>query len=520
MHKVVIVSLTITLAAFAVAAPIWLAVHESAEQSYAVETSRALAYARDVIHRSDRTADQASEGIAKLTAPSAGAPCSETNLAVMREIDMVSSYIQAMVHLEGTRIVCSSLGRDLAGIDLGPIDFTSSRGTALRAQVRLPFAPDAEFVSLEQKGFAAFIHKNLPIDITTSESGVSLAIFATGRMTPLTRRGFVDPAWPRAGGDRVEHAFVDGDYVVARVRSTKYLSVAVAAVPVSYLEQRTRQTILKLVPLGLFSGIVLTAAILWLARFQMAIPSAIRAGLRKNEFYLVYQPIVRLDTGACIGVEALLRWRRPTGEHIGPDLFIPVAEESELITRLTRRVLELVARDAAGIFASHPDFHIAVNLSAADFRSTRFGPELDAMLASLGARPHNIVLELTERRFLNADEARLMTRHLRQKGLEIAIDDFGTGYSSLSYLESLELDYLKIDRSFIEAIGRDGPASQVVPYIIDMAKGLQLEMIAEGVESQAQADYLRERGVRYAQGWHFGRPVPFAQVRALLEKGQ
>jgi sensor c-di-GMP phosphodiesterase-like protein len=255
------------------------------------------------------------------------------------------------------------------------------------------------------------------------------------------------------------------------------------------------------------------AGLLLLAwRSQMSIDTALRQGLRRDEFYLLYQPIVDLASGAMVGAEALLRWRRPTGEEVSPDLFIPVAERSGLIHELTDRVMHLVARDTAGYLARHPHFHIAINLSAGDMQSTAIVGKLERLIEHCGAQPSNFILEITERSFLDLDAARPVLQELRARAIEVAIDDFGTGYSSLSYLESLDIDYLKIDRSFIEAIGTGAPTSQVVGHIIEMARTMRLRMIAEGIESVAQAEFLRSRHVQFAQGWSFGKPMPFADV--------
>ncbi|HEX8784709.1 MAG TPA: EAL domain-containing protein, partial [Telluria sp.] len=219
-----------------------------------------------------------------------------------------------------------------------------------------------------------------------------------------------------------------------------------------------------------------------------------------------------------VGVEALLRWRRSPSELVGPDVFIPIAEHNGLITQLTERVLDLVEADAGPYLAAHPNFHVGINLSPADLRSLAVTERIDTLLARSGIHPSNLMVEITERGFLDLASACSVIRALHTRGIEVAIDDFGTGYSSLSYLETLDLDYLKIDRSFIEAIGTGAPTSQVVSHIIAMARALGLTMIAEGIESEAQLEFLRANGVEFGQGWLFGQPVPFAEVERALQE--
>jgi sensor c-di-GMP phosphodiesterase-like protein len=174
--------------------------------------------------------------------------------------------------------------------------------------------------------------------------------------------------------------------------------------------------------------------------------------------------------------------------------------------------MHLIARDTDGYLAGHPDFHVAINVSAGDIQSPAIVGKIERLIANCGARPSNFILEITERSLMNLDAARPVLQELRARHIEVAIDDFGTGYSSLSYVESLHVDYLKIDRSFIEAIGTDAPTSQVVGHIIEMARTMRLRMIAEGIESTAQAEFVRSRHVQFAQGWSFGKPMPFADV--------
>jgi sensor c-di-GMP phosphodiesterase-like protein len=516
MNKSTAIALTLLLATLAIGAPIWFAIEQSKKQGYDAETDRVLAYAKDVLHRSDVTADQVAEGIAKLKKAGDPDPCSEKNLAIMRQIDLASSYIQAFGHVAGDKLVCSSLGRHGVGLSLGPVDLITSKGTSIRNQVKLPFTGDNTFIVLEQLGFGAVIHKDLPIDTSTSDKDVALAIFSLEKRARLSAKGVINPDWPTMLKSGSEISFSDGRYVVAVVKSTRYLTVAVAAAPIIHLEARTQEVAQRLVPIGILAGIALTLAILYLARLQLALPTAIKAGLKRNEFFLLYQPIVNLQTGQWVGVEALLRWRRPVGEIVSPDIFIPIAEETDLIERITERVIALAAKDIGDVFRRYPDFHVAINLSAADLHSKHTPALLSRFLSDTGAGPKNVIVEATERGFLQVKLAKEVTGALRANGIRVAIDDFGTGYSSLSYLQTFEIDFLKIDRSFVETIGTDAPTSHVVMHIIGMAKDLNLDMVAEGVETEAQARFLREHGIQYAQGWLFGKPMPFPEILTRL----
>jgi len=203
---------------------------------------------------------------------------------------------------------------------------------------------------------------------------------------------------------------------------------------------------------------------------------------------------------------------------VRPDLFIPVAEETGLIHEITKEVMRLVQQDAARFLKSHPHLHIGINLSSRDLVIEETGHLVRELIRGMGVKPHNVLVEATERGFMQADVARRIMDDIHALDVKIAIDDFGTGYSSLSYLEKFKLDYLKIDKSFVDTMGGKAATSQVALHIIEMAKSLKLEMIAEGVESEAQVKYLQEHGVQYAQGYFYAKPMPFLEFAAYVAK--
>lgn len=325
------------------------------------------------------------------------------------------------------------------------------------------------------------------------------------------------PEWFRVISKGSQATFVDHGYVICIVRSADTDVAAVAAAPASYAARRVTQFAVLFVPLGLVCGLALVWAVIYVSRRSLSLPSVLRAAARRGEFFVEYQPIVEMNSRRWVGAEALVRWRRPD-RIIRPDSFIPAAEESGAITLITRSVAAIVAADLPRILTIDPNFEVAINLSSADLESQSTLTMLEEILRGEGVRPANLEVEATERGFLQGAEVHNLIAKIRSLGISVAIDDFGTGYSSLSRLHDLALDTLKIDKAFVDTIGTDGVTSGVVLHIIEMAHSLKLEMVAEGVETEEQASFLLQRGVRYAQGWLYGRPMPVASLcESLLQ---
>lgn len=250
------------------------------------------------------------------------------------------------------------------------------------------------------------------------------------------------------------------------------------------------------------------------SRNAIQIEDALHHAIRNREFRLVYQPIVQSDSGRLHKVEALIRWESPTLGFVPPDRFIAVAEESGLIVEIGTWVLQEACRQASLWNASAiGPICISVNVSAWQLVDSDFVRVLAEALASNGLQGEHIELELTERVLIEeGDQVRKVLEAVHNLGVSISLDDFGTGYSSLSYLTSFHIDTLKIDRTFITRIETSERDSTLVRAIVAMGHSLGLQMVAEGIETQGQADILTQLGCQQLQGYLFSRPVPAPQV--------
>lgn len=230
--------------------------------------------------------------------------------------------------------------------------------------------------------------------------------------------------------------------------------------------------------------------------------------IRANEFHVEYQPFYGVVSGRCEGAEALLRWARPGLGPVHPDEFIGAAEEEQVMVPLTQHLLKLIACDFP-LLNTLPGFHLGINFAPEHLSSASLQVDVCALLEAIGGRQPQMVLEITERSLMrNTAEARKNLVALREAGVQVAIDDFGTGYCSLSYLEKFPFDILKIDRGFVLTIDTEEPRSAVVlDAIIDLAHRLGASLVAEGVETGAQLDYLRKRNVSLVQGYLYAKPM-------------
>lgn len=240
--------------------------------------------------------------------------------------------------------------------------------------------------------------------------------------------------------------------------------------------------------------------------------------LRLDQIGVVYQPLIDLRSGVCVGAEALARWHRADGQTLSPDHFIPAAEQLQCTDLITARVIERVTAELGALLRAPAEVHVAINICPDELRSDSTLALIGRTLAEQHIDPARIWLEVTETRPVQGATARHVLARARDRGHRIAIDDFGIGYANFQSLRTLPCDVLKMDRSLIADLGEDRVAPLILQCLVQLADRIGLQLIAEGVETVVQAETLRQAGVRLGQGWHFSRPLPAAAFIDFLER--
>jgi diguanylate cyclase len=251
----------------------------------------------------------------------------------------------------------------------------------------------------------------------------------------------------------------------------------------------------------------------------LRLESALRHAVERDELLLHFQPCVDTLSGALMGTEALVRWRPRRGPVLGPDEFIPLADETGLILEIGRWVLQRACQqNRTWQLAGKSNLVVAINVSAVQFHQAHFAQNVAEVIAETGIAPETLELEITETAVMRDAEATIGTlRTLKNMGVRLSVDDFGTGYSSLSYLKRFPIDVLKIDRSFLIGVHQDSDNQAIVRTIIALAKTLKLSVVAEGVETIEQLEFLRTLGCHRVQGFLIGRPVtPAAMMSTFM----
>lgn len=452
-----------------------------------------------------RTNEAVDESMAVLRAmnQSQATPCSTEHIALMRSLTLSNNAVQQIGYFSSDVLQCSSWGTLSTLVHRVPVDFTTKAGVGVTRHMTPVSAKDTTMMALQMGKYDALLNTARFVYLVDADN-VQLVLANRGGEV-ISTRGTPDEALvarliadPQNG--------VDQSFLYVTVKNEDFITMAI--VPRSELQALWRHELLFYLPIAILFDILLIVLIVRVSRRMLSPLAELEVAIKKREFFMHYQPVIDVRTGVCIGAEALVRWKRPDGTMVRPDVFIAMAEEHGLITQITDQVIGAVVRDLRPLLLADRSLHISVNLSAADINDGHIVPVISKHLANTGIHPEQIWFEMTERGFMDIKSARATLKQIRQLGHSTALDDFGTGYSSLQYLQRLPMDALKIDKSFVDTIGTLSATSSVISHIIDMAKTLNMLIVAEGVETQEQEDYLRAHGVRYMQGWFYTKALP------------
>lgn len=497
-----VLAVAITLSVGVGVLPLVAAYYFSRQRAIETERRHLVDYATWTLQRADLALSRAKNALKRLS-QERHELCSASHLERLRQMTTDVLSVEIITVYRDGRLACDSWGAasEGGGRRAFNVDLTDGFTLTLDTEQLAPKAPS--MISLNYGPYEAQIKRDRLVDVlhdTPMVLGIASLdgrlIMASGKTEGQLLARLAKEAQSGASERQV----------FSSVRGSDFIAMAISERNV--LDWRVDGELWKLTPLGLIVSAILILLIGWVSRQRLSLAGELAAGIQNKEFIAHYQPIIELSTGRCVGAEALIRWPRPDGSCVRPDLFIPVAEHHSLIDQITDLMIERVCIDMKSVLRDDNGIHIAINISPSDIETGRFLPVLERLLRAANIKSDRIWIEATERGFMNANAARRNLEAARRAGHKVAIDDFGTGYSSLSLLEALPLNVLKMDKSFVDAIGHKAALSVVVPHIIDMAHGLNLAVVAEGVETAEQEDYLRERSVEFAQGWRYSKALP------------
>jgi sensor c-di-GMP phosphodiesterase-like protein len=444
--------------------------------------------------------------------------CSEAEIAYFRKLIFQTDYLRDSGRMRDGKIDCSATlsAADLAKAQLRPA-YSLPNGMKVvmatgllqvRDQITLGTQDGTSYVVVNSGASRRLDTTPLPFLVTITHT----ADQRTGRLFSVAPQAgdaeFTSDGMSRRG---------DTLYFTHCIPEAFSCATTLITIPEALRADRTQLWICVLIGglMGTFLGLLLSL----FYRRNRSMEQQLRRAIRDDKLKVVYQPIVCLPSGRIVGSEALARWTDEDGFAVGPDIFIKMAETCGFVGEITRLVVRHALNDFAEVLRAHPDFHLSINVAAADLADPGFLTMLEGELERTGVRAESLSIEITESSTARHQTAIATIQRLHERGHSVHIDDFGTGYSSLSYLHDLAISAIKIDRSFTQAIGTEAVTLSILPQIMAMADSLHLQVIVEGIETSQQAGYFSsESNPILGQGWLFGRPVAPDVFAHLLEE--
>lgn len=479
---------------------IWFA-HKQSENKFIEDVK---GYTSSIISRTDSIVRH-SEAALEKSNDWHGEICNKKHQDFMKQLAFTHQYIKEVLWVKDRVPVCSSLAINSKSVSFPtPMRITKGGDYGWYTSIN-DLGISHKMVALGKGNSIVMINPDDFVDVEgQNNTHIDVALIGLIKDTIFSSsKPFDLSIWNKI--KQKKSSIVSLDNVIYNVQYFPELNLAVVGWSSSLpLDKAWHKNLLIMIPTGLMISIFLSVWVFRILRRLQSPYYTLLDAIDSHSITVSYQPIVCLKTQRVVGAEALARWRLQDGKYLSPDIFIPLAEQTGLIQKLTELILLTIFQDLGKWLSMHPEIHISLNLSADDLTSKRLSELMDEYLLKWDVRPEQIALELTERQFTDPEVSQATLSKYRDKGHSIYIDDFGTGYSSLSYLQKLTVDVLKIDKSFINNWGD----MKITPHIIEIAHSLNLQMVSEGVETDKQMYWLIEHGVQFGQGWLFSKALP------------
>jgi sensor c-di-GMP phosphodiesterase-like protein len=440
--------------------------------------------------------------------------CSDAELTYFRELVFRSTYLKDAGRIHGGKIDCSATA-DRPARTIGQFipEFSQQDGSVAYNNL-LPIRD----TGLQRAGLQignAYVVFAPPAPASLGHIPMRLTFTMN---PPASAAAAVPPsAHPKGPDLTIEGTFHQGETLYATRCSSAFFKCVTATTTVPEAFQGEGGVVVGGTLLGGLSGGLIGMLLSFIFSRSLNMEQQLRRAVANETITLVYQPIVVMGSEKIVGAEALARWVDEDGSVVGPDVFIKIAEARGFVTSITKLVIRRALRDFGETLRSRPEFRLSVNVTAQDLCDPAFLPMLDEAVKKAKTQAKSLAIEITESSTANRVEAMETIRELRWRGHSIHIDDFGTGYSSLSYLLYLNVDTIKVDQAFTKAIGTESVTVAILPQILAMAESLNMGVVAEGVETEHQANYFSGSGREiHGQGWFFGRPMSAEEFHLLL----
>lgn len=495
--------------------PILLAVYFAHVRASSETQQHLRSFAQLVIEKTEiviRHVDAAQHEAQQYTGPI----CSPEHMLKLLDVARSKLYVEDLIYARGNQFICSTVYKPSVPFSAPVANYTRKPDISIFYYLDTPFYIGHKMTYMQQSNIIVVVNPRTYADVMSADHSLAYGAYDT-----VTKEFFSLSEQLNTGRlhdfiAKEDNYFTDEDRVYTILKSQRRPIAVIVSTSQARFNKEWYHQLTLTVPLGIACSIIIL--LMW-SRSRQQFNSPRRMLLRaieKSQLKLHYQPIIDIQSGKCVGAEALLRWVNYGGQWISPGSFIPLAEAEGLIQKISDYVINAVFNDFGGFLAEHPDFYISINLSPTDFHCPRLVAILAEKIKKHAVNAEQIKIEVTERGFIDVPKTRPVIQAFRQAGFEIAIDDFGTGYANLHNLRFLNVDILKIDKSFIDNLTTDRACYLIAEHIIEMARSLNLKTVAEGVETQEQLAWLQARGVQYCQGWYFAKALPPQEFIAWL----